>query len=153
MFAGNKTSESIREVDLKKLLKSTPSLTRDTTLLTLPESVLVDARYVTAPEPSRDSIIAEYLSTLPEVVLSEEERRAKEERERREKALREREWAVRQGKRRNAADDALARQLLRDEEAAIERAKIVGKKGLLGHLRKEEAKEETPAATGTDEAV
>ncbi|KAI5849753.1 hypothetical protein BZA05DRAFT_374931 [Tricharina praecox] len=149
--ARNKTSESIREVDLKKLLKSTPSLTRNTALHMLPDSVLADARYVTAPESSRDSIITEFLASLPEVVLTEEERKANEERERRGKALREREWAVRQEKRRNAADEAMAKQLLRDEEAVIERAKIVGKKGLLGHLRKEEAKEETPAPTAMEE--
>jgi len=90
---------------------------------------------------------------LPEVVLTDEERKGKEERERRERALREREWAVRQGKRRNAAGEAMAKQLLRDEEAAIERAKIVGKKGLLGHLRKEEITEKTPAPAVTEEAV
>jgi hypothetical protein len=136
-------------VDLKKLLKSTPSLSKQMTLLSLPDSILADVRYVTAPESSRDRIITEYLSTLPDAPISEEERKAKEERERRERALREREWQVRKEKRMNAADEAIAKQMLREEEAAIERAKQVSKKGLLGHLRKE--KEETPASTASSE--
>ena len=72
--------------------------------------------------------------------MSEADRRDTEERERREKALREREWAVRRSKQRNAAEEAAARQFLREEEAAIERAKQVGKRGLLSHLKKEDEK-------------
>ena len=128
----------MRENDLRKLLKSTPSLCKQTTLLSLPESVLADVRYVTAPAPSRDNIIADYLSTCPDAPVNEADRRDTEERERREKALREREWAVRRSKQRNAAEEAAARQFLREEEAAIERAKQVGKRGLLSHLKKED---------------
>jgi hypothetical protein len=87
--------------------------------------------------------------TLPDAPISEEERKAKEERERRERALREREWQVRKEKRMNAADEAMAKQMLREEEAAIERAKQVGKKGLLGHLRTE--KDETPTSAASSE--
>lgn len=128
----------MRENDLRKLLKSTPSLSKPTTLLSLPESVLADVRYVTAPATSRDRIITDYLSTCPDVPVSEADRRDSDERERREKALQEREWAVRLEKRRNAAEEAAAKQFLREEEAAVERAKQVGKRGLLGHLKKED---------------
>lgn len=145
----------MRENDLKKLLKTTPTLSKQTTLDTLPDSVIADVRHVTAPEGTRDRIITEYLATLPDAPMSEEERKEKEERERREKALRAREWEVLQDKRKNAASEAMARQFLREEEAAIERAKKVGKRGLLGHLKKEEtpAPVETIETAGTSERV
>ena len=133
----------MRENDLKKLLKSIPTLSKQNSLDNLPDSVLADVRYVTAPESSRDHIITEYLATLPDAPMSEEERKEKEERERREKALKAREWEVLQDKRKNAANEAMAKEYMREEEAAIERAKKVGKRGLLGHLKKEE--EEPPA--------
>jgi hypothetical protein len=137
-----KTSLTIREADLLKLLKSTPSLSRQTTPLTLPAHIFTDVRYIVVPDESRDSITSSYLSTLPSAPPSSEaERKEKEEHERREKALRGREWTVMREKRRNAVDGAAARRLLAEEEAAIERAKMVGKKGLLSHLKKKEEEE------------
>jgi hypothetical protein len=126
-----KAPANLRESDFKKLLKSAPSLTRSTTLLTLPDSVLVDVRYVTCPESSRESILMEYVSTLPETVESREE---EEKQLRREKALRDREWVVECERRRNRVEEERAKELLRGKERAVERAKMVGKKGLKSHL-------------------
>lgn len=142
---GTKGGEAVRENDLKKLLKSIPTLSKQTTLDSLPDGVIADVRYVTAPESSRDRIITDYLATLPDAPLTEEERKEKEERERRDKALRAREWEVSQERRKNAANEAMAKQFMREEEAAIERAKNVSKRGLLGHLKKEEEEAATPA--------
>jgi len=132
-----KISEPLRENDLKKLLKST-TLSRDTTLETLPESILVDVRYVTAPDNARDKVIQDYLATLPEDPEKEKERK---ERERRDQALRERERTVKKEQWKLRGEEQRAKEMLREEEAMIERAKVVGKRGLLGHLIKEDTTE------------
>lgn len=133
-----KNSESIREKDLKKLLKSTSGMCRSTPLDNLPESILTDVRYVTAPEKVRDAIIKDHLTTLLETPVDEEEKRAKEEGERKERALKDRETTVRKEQWRLRGEEQRAKDMLREEEAMIERAKIVGKKGLLGHIIKKE---------------
>lgn len=133
-----KTAEPIRENSLKKLLKSTSGMCRSTPLDSLPESILIDVRYVTAPEKIRDVIIKDHLATLPETPVDEEEKRAREERERKERALRDRETIVRKEQWRLRGEEQRAKDMLREEEAMIERAKIVGKKGLLGHIIKRE---------------
>ena len=130
-----KISEPLRENDLKKLLKSTTTLSRHTTLETLPESILVDVRYVTAPNNARDKVIQDHLATLPEDPEKEKERK---ERERRDQALRERERTVRKEQWKLRGEEQRAKEMLREEEAMIERAKVVGKRGLLGHIIKKE---------------
>ncbi|RPA96672.1 hypothetical protein L873DRAFT_1829322 [Choiromyces venosus 120613-1] len=142
-----KISEPLRENDLKKLLKSTTTLTRHTTLETLPESILVDVRYVTAPENVRDKIIQDHLATLPEDPEQEKEQK---ERERREQALRDRERTVRKEQWRLRGEEQRAKDMLREEEAMIERAKVVGKRGLLGHIVK---KEDTESEKGEKEGT
>lgn len=144
-----KISESIRENDLKKLLKSTPGLCRSTPLSDLPESVLVDVRYVTAPEKIRDAIIKDHLAALPEAPMNEEEKKVKEEMARKDRAIRDREATVRKEQWRLRGEEQRAKDMLREEEAMVERAKIVGKRGLLGHIIKKEegvdgGKEATP---------
>lgn len=130
-----KISEPLRENDLKKLLKSATTLSRHSTLETLPESILVDVRYVTAPDNVRDKVIRDYLATLPEDPEEEKERK---ERERRDQALRDRERAVRKEQWKLRGEEQRAKEMLREEEAMIERAKVVGKRGLLGHIIKKE---------------
>ncbi|CUS13036.1 unnamed protein product [Tuber aestivum] len=130
-----KISEPLRENDLKKLLKSTTTLSRYTTLETLPESILVDVRYVTAPDNVRDKVTQDHLATLPEDPEEEKERK---ERERREQALQGRERAVRKEQWKLRGEEQRAKEILREEEAMIERAKVVGKRGLLGHIVKRE---------------
>lgn len=143
-----KTSESIRENDLKKLLKSTSGMCRSTPLDNLPESILTDVRYVTAPENIRDAIIKDHLTALPEAPIDEEEKKAREEKERKERALRDREMTVRKEQWRLRGEEQRAKDMLREEEAMIERAKIVGKRGLLGHIiKKEEGVEEENEGT------
>jgi hypothetical protein len=138
-----KISEPLRENDLKKLLKSTANLSRQTTLETLPESILVDVRYVTAPDEVRDQVIIEHLATLPDSPTNTEENKGREERERIAQALRVREKTVRKEQWRLKGEEQRAKDVLREEEAMIERAKIVGKRGLLGHIiKKEDADEE-----------
>ncbi|KAG0130891.1 hypothetical protein HOY82DRAFT_578986 [Tuber indicum] len=130
-----KISEPLRENDLKKLLRSTTTLSRHTTLETLPESVLVDVRYVTAPDNIRGKVIQDHLATLPEDL---EEEKGRKERERREQALRDRERAVRKEQWKFRGEEQRAKEMLKEEEAMIERAKVVGKRGLLGHITKKE---------------
>ncbi|KAG0639452.1 hypothetical protein HOY80DRAFT_1009532 [Tuber brumale] len=130
-----KISEPLRENDLKKLLRSTTTLSRHTTLETLPESILVDVRYVTAPDNVRDKVIQDHLATLPEDL---EEEKGRKERERREQALRGRERAVRKEQWKFRGEEQRAKEMLKEEEAMIERAKVVGKRGLLGHIVKKE---------------
>lgn len=115
---------------------------RSTTLDNLPESILTDVRYVTAPENIRDAIVKDHIETLPEAPIDEEEKKAREERERKERALRDRETTVRKEQWRLRGEEQRARDMLREEEAMIERAKIVGKKGLLGHIIKKEERVE-----------
>ncbi|KAL7276209.1 hypothetical protein RUND412_000794 [Rhizina undulata] len=148
-IAHMKLSPELRENDLKKLLKSTSSLTRQTVISNLPDSITTDVRYVVAPEKTRDEIITAHISTLPATAESEETRREREEKVRKEMALRERERTVRREQARYRDEERAARDRLREEEAAIERAKVVGKRGLLGHLvKKEEVKEETKEGEG-----
>lgn len=128
-----KISPAIRENDLKKLLKSTISLTHSTPLDDLPIPILIDVRYVTAPQPLREEIIREYIESLPNN-MTPAERKEKEERQRKEAALRDRESAVRREQARLRGEIGRGRELLREEEAAIERAKVVGKKGLMSQI-------------------
>lgn len=143
---GLKTSATIRENDLRKLLKTTHGLTSRTGLDELPDNIVTDVRYQACPEESRDRLIQDYLRTLPAEAMSEEDRKKREEDERRQAAIREREMQVKRQQASARYEEQRAKQLLREEEAAIERAKQVGKRGLLGHLRTAETndgKEET----------
>lgn len=133
-----KTPESVRENDLKKLLKSTAVMCRSTSVNNLPNSILTDVRYVTAPEKIRDAIIKDHLATLPEAPVDEEEKKAREESEKKGRALRDRETTVRKEQWRLRGEEQRAKDMLKEEEAMIERAKIVSKKGLLGHIIKKE---------------
>lgn len=103
---------------------------------------MTDVRYVTAPENIRDAIVKDHIETLPEAPIDEEEKKAREERERKERALRDRETTVRKEQWRLRGEEQRAKDMLREEEAMIERAKIVGKKGLLGHIIKKEERVE-----------
>lgn len=135
-----KTSATIREADLKKLLNTTHGLCSQTHLDDLPDSIIADVRYIVCPDESRDRIIRDHLRTLPAEPINEAKRKEKEEAERRQAALRDREFQVRRQQASTRHDDQRARMLLREEEAALERATRVGKKGLLGHFNTEKEK-------------
>lgn len=132
-----KTSSAIRESDLKSLLNSVTSLTRNHTPATLPHSVTSDVRYHVCPPESRDSIIQDHLSRLPEVIEDDDGKGRKEDKS--ALALRERELAVRKARMARRGEEERAKWTLRREEEEIERAKNVGRKGLATHLKGGEA--------------
>jgi hypothetical protein len=108
----------------------------------LPDSILVDVRYVAVPEATRDRIIKDYISRLPDAPIHEAEKKESEEAERKAKAIRGRERQVSREQAMLSREEARARDLLREEEAAIERAKKVSKRGLLGHIMRGPAEED-----------
>jgi len=63
---GMKISIETRENDLKKLLRSTKGLTRNTSDFDLPTSIVCDIRYVCVPQEDRERILSEHMKTLPE---------------------------------------------------------------------------------------
>ncbi|KAF2009624.1 hypothetical protein BU24DRAFT_428522 [Aaosphaeria arxii CBS 175.79] len=130
--------------DLSALLKAQPlaSLNRDTTIDTLPQSILTDLRFISLPGSTRDSLVKTYISTLPAApegaaASAEEEAEAakkRAERQRREKALADRESRVREEKRKAEREAAYGKHRLREEEDEIQRAMKVGKEGLRAQL-------------------
>lgn len=132
---GMKTSAAIRESDLKSLLKSTPTLTRNHTPATLPHSITSDVRYHVLTPESRDSIIHDHLSRLPEDASAATAGEQGRKEEKSALALREREMAVRKERMQRRGEEERAKWMLRQEEEEIERAKMVGKKGLAQHLK------------------
>jgi hypothetical protein len=152
-----KTPESTRKSELEELLKGIPlsALNRDSTLDTLPSALLTDLKYISLPLKARDAILEKHFSKLPATPdvsdegLSAEEQaeldKKKDARLKREAALAERERQVQEAKRKQHG--ALRhRQELQDEGAAqLERARRVGKEGLLGYMEREG---QEPAETG-----
>jgi hypothetical protein len=137
--------QSTLKSDLATLLKAQPtSLLNITTLAShLPSSVLADVRYISLDASVRDPLIEAFISTLPpppdadDAEDSEEAIRQRQEKERRQKALDDRERHVAEEKRKQKRNLELGKGRLREEEAEIERAMNVTKKGLMGHLAEE----------------
>ncbi|KAF8471291.1 hypothetical protein BDZ91DRAFT_677775, partial [Kalaharituber pfeilii] len=129
------------ESSLRALLKSTPSLTRATTLSSLPPSILADVRYA-AKLPSnltpRDKLVESYLSSLPASTDARPADVEEVEEDKSLQALRERERMVRREQRRLRGEIEKERGVLKEGEREIERAKEVGKRGLLTHFVREE---------------
>jgi hypothetical protein len=138
-------SNSTAKADLKKLLAEQPLrlLNRSTNPDALPAAVRADVRYITLDAKSRDELVAAYvqdLETAPDEdgQRGEEEdeaaKKTREERRRRENALRDRERAVAEDKKREEQRMTWAKARLREEERELERAMQVGKKGLQSQL-------------------
>jgi hypothetical protein len=141
---GLKLSESTLKSDLITLLKSIPlqTLNRSTSPNALPSALLTDLRYVSLRPPIRDPLVETYISTLPpppdssDISPEEQDGASQEtrERERRERALAERQKQVQEEKRRQRGALQFSKGVLREGEAEIERALLVGKKGLKGYM-------------------
>jgi hypothetical protein len=141
-----KLSESTRKTDLEQLLKEMPpsSLNRDSTLDTLPSALLTNLIYISLPVKARDAIVEKHISTLPatpDIInedLSAEEQaeldKKKDERRKRQAALGERERQVQEAKRKQHGALRYGRELQDEEAAQLERARRVGKEGLMGYM-------------------
>ena len=138
--------ESTRKIDLENLLNEMPlaALNHDSTLDTLPTALLTNLKYISLPAKARDAVVEKHISRLPAAPevskddLSAEEQaeldRKKEERRKREAALAERERQVQEEKRKQRGALRYGRELQQEEAAQLERAKRVGKDGLMGYM-------------------
>jgi len=149
-----KLPESTRKTDLEKLLQEMPLsiLNRDSTLETLPAALLTNLKYISIPVRERDAIVAEHIFTLPAAPevsnedLSAEEQaeldKKRDERRKREAALAERERQVQEEKRKQRGALRHGREMQEEEAAQLERAKRVGKDGLMRYMEPEADTEE-----------
>ncbi|OIW25357.1 hypothetical protein CONLIGDRAFT_636411, partial [Coniochaeta ligniaria NRRL 30616] len=138
-----KQPQAALKADLKALLESVPpaQLNGKTNPSHLPDKILLDLRYISLDPKIRDPIVEAYIQTLPpppeEGEQAEEDeaaRKGREDRERRERAMRERERAVAEEKKRLEKKLLYEKAHLREEERELERAMQVGKRGLQSQL-------------------
>lgn len=140
--------ESKLKADLVDLLKSLPlqSLNRSVTLETLPSLLLKDLRYISVRRSIRDPMIETFVTSLPPAPDHDEDAdweaidKQRQEREGRERALAERKRQVNEEKRRATGALHYSRGMLRREEEEIDRARKVGKVGLLSYREVEQGK-------------
>ena len=143
-----KLPETTLKSDLIKLLKSTPlyALNNSCTVHALPSTILTDLRYISLRPAIRDPLIEAHISTLASaptehgISTEEQEAQAKEkqERQRRQEALAERQRQVQEEKRHQNSALRYSKGMLLEGEEEVQRAMIVGKEGLLGHMTKED---------------
>lgn len=143
--SGLRVPESTLKSDLAALLKFLPPnvLSRSTTLDDLPPTILTDMRYVSLKPIVRDPIIESHIAALPRTPsstsMSPEEAEAfakqKRERGRRERALVERQTQVEDEKRRQKGALQYSKGMLREGEQELERARRVGKEGLMAYMQ------------------
>ena len=104
--------------------------------------MLSDIRYVSLKPSIRDPLIKAHISGLPpaptDIDATPEEYAIqlgqKQERERRERALAARQLHVEEEKRKQRGVLQHSKGLLREGEQELERAKRIGKEGLLGYI-------------------
>ena len=104
--------------------------------------MLSDIRYVSLKPSIRDPLIEAHVSGLPPAPNNidgfpeeyEVQLRQKQERERRERALAARQSRVEEEKRKQRGVLHHSKGLLREGEQELERAKRIGKEGLLGYI-------------------
>lgn len=142
---GLKVSENTLKSDLAALLKFIPLdiLNRSTELDGLPPVILTDMRYVSLKPMIRDPIIKSHIGALAQAPsntsVSPEEAEAiakqKRERERRQRALLERQMQVEDEKRRQKGALQYSKGMLREGEQELERARRVGKEGLMAYMQ------------------
>jgi hypothetical protein len=128
------------------------TLNRDSTLETLPAALLTNLKYISIPVKERDAIVAEHIFTLPAAPeasnedLSAEEQaeldKKRDERRKREAALAERERQVQEEKRKQRGALRHGREMQEEEAAQLERARRVGKDGLMRYMEPEADTEE-----------
>ena len=139
-----KLPQATLKSDFKALLEAQPlsQLNRNTSLDSLPSSILTDLRYISLRPTDRVPLTKAYIELLSDAPDSEDSSgeadtaalKAKDDRMRRENALKERERKVAEEKKKRAKEEKAARELLRQGEAAIEQAMKTGKDGLRGYL-------------------
>ncbi|TPX13662.1 uncharacterized protein E0L32_005865 [Thyridium curvatum] len=138
-----KLPQSTLKADLTALLKSLPvsKLNNGTHLDNLPPELTTDIRFISLDPKTRDPLLEAYVQTLappPEdlqaAVKDEAAQKAQEAREKRENALRERDRAVAEEKRRQQRRLEMGKAALREEERELEEAMRVGKRGLQSQL-------------------
>ena len=103
--------------------------------------MLSDIRYVSLKPSIRDPLIEAHVSELPPAPTNiggtpeeyEAQLRQEQERERRERALAARQLRVEEEKRKQKGVLHHSKGLLREGEQELERAKRIGKEGLLGY--------------------
>lgn len=143
-MAGLKLPESTLKSDLAALLKFLPVhvLNRSVSLESLPPAMVTDIRFISLKPSVRDPIIEAHISKLApaptdlDMTSEEYEARLKqnEERERRERALADRQTRIEEEKRKQRGELQRSKGMLREGEQELERAKRVGKEGLLGYM-------------------
>jgi hypothetical protein len=141
-----KLPQSTLKSDLSTLLKAQPPAVLNNATLTshLPPAILADIRYISLDAATRDPLVEAYITTLPpppEAANAEDDEEAikeRNDRDRRQKALDDRGRRVAEEKRKQRRNLEMGKGRLREEEAEIERAMNVSKKGLMGHLKEEE---------------
>jgi FF domain/WW domain len=148
-----KLPESTRKTDLKDLLKSIPlhDLHRDSTISSLPSTILTDLRFISLPPRSRDPLVEAYIATLPSLQpmqvgstppTSAGQQAEAENREKCQRALRDREKMVQDEKRKVMGKMREGRAVMREEEREIEEAlRIKGREGLRGYMEGTEVEE------------
>jgi hypothetical protein len=136
-----KMSESDRKDDLAKLLREASRqghIHRETTFESLPNEVLRDVKFHALPTKLREDLLDTLIPTLPppsgDDAVRSELAKQREERRRREEALADRQRRVEEEKRKTYGAVRHGRDMLRDEAEQLERAKIVGKDGLMGYM-------------------
>lgn len=138
-----KLPEATLKADFKTLLQSQPLsvLNRQTLLSHLPPQILVDMRHVSLGSKVREPLLEAYIQTLApppdaeDAEQDEAQKRDAELRKKREEAMRKRQQAAAEDKRRIERDLQFGKALLREEEAEVERAMKVDKRGLQSQLR------------------
>lgn len=136
-----KMSESDRKDDLAKLLREASKqghIHRETTIESLPNEVLRDVKFHALPTRLRADLLDTLTPTLPppsgDNAVQAELAKQREERRRREEALADRQRRVEEEKRRTDGAVRHGRDMLRDEAEQLERAKRIGRDGLIGYL-------------------
>ena len=139
-----KLPQAVLKSDLKTLLEAQPlsQLSRNSSVDSLPSSILTDLRYVSLRPSDRVPLIGAYIELLSDAPDSEDSSsetktaalKAKDDRKRRENALKEREKKVAEEKKRRAKEQKAGRELLRQGEADIKQAMKTGRDGLKGYL-------------------
>ena len=149
-----------RKKDLAALLRSVPLklLNARTPAENLPPAILADPRYASLDPATRDPLVGAYIGTLPgpppdgdeENEESEEQRKKRQDKEKRQRALEERERVVAEEKRRQRRLLEHGRAALREEEREVQRAMLVGKKGLQSQLEAAREKEKGKGKEGEE---
>ena len=136
-----KMSETDRRDDLMKLFRDASKkgqIHRETTVKTLPNEVMRDVKFHALPTTLIEELLRTLTPTLPppsgDEAVQAELTQQREERRRREEALAERQRKVEEEKRKAHGALRHGREMLRDEAEELQRAKMVGRDGLMGYM-------------------